>query len=226
MINIKKNLLKYFPVHYFISHSSYSQEGEDMILRSFYEGKKNYKGFFVDVGAHHPLRFSNTYYFYKKGWKGINIEPTPTAIRSFNLLRKRDINLSMGVASKRDELTFYCFNEPALNSFSKDLSLKIHASGRYKIIKEVKIPVVPLREILDKHLPNGVKIDFLSIDVEGLDIEVLLSNDWEKYQPEYILVEDRIELETLSESNIYNCLKGKGYKLIAKTLRTLFFKHI
>jgi FkbM family methyltransferase len=224
MFNLKKLLLKYLPVNYFQNYTSYSQEGEDMVLRSFYEGKKNYKGFFVDVGAHHPSRFSNTSYFYKKGWRGINIEPTPGAIMAFNIFRKRDINLNLGISSIKDKLIFYCFNEPALNGFSKEISEKRNSSKKYKIIKQVEIETYPLADILDTHLPVNQQIDFLSIDVEGLDLNVLQSNNWDKYKPTYILVEDRIEFENLNSSEIYTYLKEQGYQLVAKTLRTLFFK--
>lgn len=225
MFNLKKLLLKYLPVNYLQSHTSYSQEGEDMVLRSFYEGKKNHKGFFVDIGAHHPYRFSNTNYFYKKGWHGINVEPTPGAIKAFKTFRKRDINLNIGISSVKDKLTFYCFNEPALNGFSKEISEERNASKNYKIIKEVEIETYPLADVLDKNLPLNRQIDFLTIDVEGLDLQVLQSNNWDKYKPAYILVEDRIEFDNLANSEVYSYLKKQGYQLVAKTLRTLFFKY-
>ena len=195
-----------------------------MVLKAFYEARKGYKGFFVDVGAHHPVRYSNTLYFYKKGWRGINIEPTPTAMRMFKLLRGRDINLNVGVAEKKGELTFYCFDEPALNSFSQEAALKASASGRYTISAELKIPVVPLREILADHVPPGQKIDFMSVDVEGLDLEVLRSNDWSRFSPEFLLVEGHVEFAKLAEDEVYQFLAGKGYSLVAKTFRTLFFR--
>lgn len=225
MLNLKKVLLKYLPLDRFRSARSYSQEGEDMVLRSFYEGKKNYKGFYVDIGAHHPYRFSNTHYFYKKGWKGINVEPTPGAIKAFNLFRRRDINLNVGISSDIDTLTFYCFNEPALNGFSKEISEeRDKTSSKYKIVKEVAITTYPLAHVLDKYLPSSQKIDFLTIDVEGLDLQVLKSNNWVKYKPSYILVEDRINFDNIRDSEIYVYLEEQGYQLVAKTLRTLFFK--
>ncbi len=224
-IMLKKNILKYFPIHYYKSYISYSQEGEDMILKALYQSRKNYKGFFVDVGAHHPVRFSNTYNFYKKGWKGINIEPSPTAMGAFKLIRRRDINLNLGVASKKDILTFYCFNEPALNTFSQEIALRVNSTEKYRIIQEIKINVLPLSEILDSHVPAGIKIDFLSIDVEGLDFEVLQSNNWEKYKPEYLLIEDNVALDRIPESKVYQFLTNIGYQVIAKTLRTLIFKY-
>ncbi len=225
MSNFKKTILKYFPVHFFKSYRSYSQEGEDMVLKSFFEARKNYKGFFVDVGAHHPIRFSNTAYFYKHGWNGINIEPTPGAVRIFKFLRRRDINLNIGVSNKIGKLNFYCFNEPALNGFSKEISeTRDKTSARYYITKEIEIETYPLSYIFDKYLPEGKKIDFISIDVEGLDLMVLQSNNWEKYNPEYILVEDAINMKRLQESEVFSYLETKGYDLVSKTLRTLFFK--
>ena len=229
MINIeklKKIILKYLPVHNFKTYKSYSQEGEDMVLRSFYEGKKNYKGFYIDVGALHPYRYSNTLYFYKKGWKGINIEPTPGAIKAFNILRHRDINLNIGISDKSGKLLFYCFNEPALNGFSKEHSKGIdNTSSKYKIIKEVEVDTHPLSYVFDKYLPANQKIDFLTIDAEGLDLQILQSNNWTKYKPTYILVEDRIDFTNLQDSKVYEHLEKQGYQLVAKTPRTLFFKH-
>jgi len=224
-MSLKKTILKYFPIDRYLSLKSYSQEGEDMVLRSFFEGQKNYKGFFVDVGAHHPYRFSNTLHFYQKGWRGINIEPTPGAIKIFNRFRSRDINLNIGISDRKDKLTFYCFNEPALNGFSKELSEERNStSKKYHIIKELGVETYPLAEILDKYLPQGQKIDFLTIDVEGLDLQVLKSNNWDKYKPSYILVEDKIDFTNLSDSEVYRYLEERGYKMVAKTMRTLFFK--
>ncbi|WP_412466504.1 FkbM family methyltransferase [Pedobacter sp. KLB.chiD] len=222
---IKKVLLKYLPVNYFAYSKSYSQDGEDMILKAIYEQKKGYKGFFVDVGAHHPVRYSNTNYFYKRGWKGINIEPTPSAIGAFNTFRKRDINLNIGIGPEKTKLKFYCFNEPALNSFSEEVSKRIDAeSGKYKIIKELDIDVLPLSHVLDQHLPANTTIDFLSIDVEGLDYQVLRSNNWDKYKPSVILVEENVNVDDLSHSPIYKFLKDKGYSFFAKTLRTCVYR--
>src|SRR5215470_18597307 len=99
---------------------SYAQEGEDLILERIFEGKT--AGFYVDVGAHHPKRFSNTYRFYRRGWCGINIEPNPDTLALFNRSRKRDINLAVGVAAQEGELVYFMFNEPALNSFDRALS--------------------------------------------------------------------------------------------------------
>src|SRR5580658_8816405 len=77
---------------------SFSQEGEDMILASFFEGKKN--GFYVDVGAHHPKRFSNTHHFYIRGWRGINVDATPGSMKLFRRTRPDDINIEAAVSDQ------------------------------------------------------------------------------------------------------------------------------
>jgi len=215
-----------FPFYIF-GHKSYSQDGEDMLLRAFMEIEypKNHKGFYVDIGAHHPLRFSNTAYFYKKGWHGINVEPTPSQIKKFYSSRKRDININAAVGISNEPLTFYLFNEPALNSFDKELSLS-RENDKYKIIDKIEIPLEKLSSILDKNLPEGTEITFMTIDVEGVDFEILDSNDWQKYKPKLILIEDDIDFENIIQNKIYNYLKDKGYQLVGKTLRTSIYKRI
>jgi hypothetical protein len=83
--------------------------------------------------------------------------------------------------------------------------------------------VFPLSEILDKYLPQGQKIDFFTIDVEGHDMNVLESNNWEKYSPQYILIEGEGDFEHLDQNEIYLFLKQKNYKLIARAKRTFVF---
>ncbi|PRD48922.1 FkbM family methyltransferase [Sphingobacterium haloxyli] len=223
MPSFKKTLLKYVPLDNFLSYRSYSQEGEDVVLLSFYEGKKKYRGFYVDVGAHHPYRFSNTMAFYKRGWKGINIEPNPDAMKWFRWFRKRDVNLNVGIAENNGTLTYYCFNEPALNGFSKRISEERDHSTRYSITNTIAVPVRRLDAVLDEHLKENTEIDFLSIDAEGFDLAVLQSNNWVKYRPRYILVEDNFEIGVVPTTPIIEFLKQKGYRMVAKTKRTLFF---
>ena len=135
----------------------YSQEGEDMILRRIFEEKN---GFYVDVGAHHPRRFSNTYYFYKQGWTGISIEPNPQAAKAFKSDRPRDINLCIGVSDTESILKYYYFDEPALNTFDSSVVKSRLADTLYKVIGHEDFVVDRLDNILKKHLPTGQSIDF------------------------------------------------------------------
>ncbi len=206
------------------SLKSYSQEGEDMILNRIFEEKKT--GFYVDVGAHHPMRFSNTYYFYRKGWNGINIDAMPGSMRLFDELRPRDINVETPVGPEGLRLKFHIFNEPALNGFNVSLSEKRDKEqSQYKIEENVYLETSTLSSILDKHLEEGHVLDFLSIDVEGFEYEVLSSNDWEKYKPKVVLIEAlQSSLADIRESDVSKLMKKYGYEFFAKTVNTVFYK--
>ena len=209
---------------YFFHKISFSQEGEDLVVADLFIDKS--EGFYVDVGAHHPQRFSNTYYFYLKGWSGINIDAMPGSMKIFDDLRPRDINLEIPISDKSEILTYYEFDEPALNSFNAGSSQERVATSNYKIIAETQLKTQTLAEVLDKHLTPEQTIDFLSIDVEGLDYQVMSSNNWDRYKPKVVLVED-LELSSLKNidtSNVCLFLEKKGYVLFAKTMRTLIFR--
>jgi len=205
------------------SFKSYSQEGEDMILRRLFETQQT--GFYIDVGAHHPKRFSNTYFFYKKGWQGINIDAMPGSMEIFKKLRPRDINIEKAISDRNQVLTYYAFNEPALNGFSKELSEERDGHNEYKIIFKADLETAPLSEILDIYLPENQNIDFMSIDVEGFDLMVLKSNDWEKFSPKFVVVEIlESSLNEIETSEITRFLKQFSYIIYAKCVNTVFFK--
>ena len=211
-----------FPICDLWVQKSWSQEGEDMLLRRIF-GKKI--GFYVDVGAHHPLRFSNTHFFYRKGWRGINIDAMPGSMQAFKKLRPRDINLELGVSNHNINLDYYIFNDTALNSFSvKNFERIILSENNYHLKKVIKIKTKKLSEILDEYLKDR-KIDFLNLDVEGLDLDVLQSNDWAQYRPTFILVEAQSSsLHNIDQNKIVQFMKQSGYNIYAKQVNTVFFK--
>jgi FkbM family methyltransferase len=201
---------------------SYSQEGEDMILRRIFEKQQN--GFYVDVGAHHPKRFSNTYFFYKKGWRGINIDATPGSMKLFKKNRKRDINLEVPISEKEQTLTYYMFNEPALNSFSKELSEARIEKSKYQLIELKELKTQTLAYVLDRYLNNNMQIDFYNVDVEGEDLSVLKSNNWNKYIPKVIIVEIlKKSIEAIADHEISSFLKDMNYIPYAKSVNSVFF---
>ena len=202
---------------------AYSQDGEDMILRRLFEHQTH--GFYVDVGAHHPYRFSNSCYFFRRGWAGINIDPNPDAIDAFRRDRPSDINVCVGVSDKAGELSFHFFNEPALNTFDADLAAERARLPDYRLVKTRSIPVRRLDDLLTEYLPRDRKIDFMSIDVEGMDLSVLRSNDWSRFRPALLLVEAHERTVAAVENDPVNLFAvGSGYRLIAKTLNTLIYE--
>ena len=174
---------------------SFAQAGEDMILRDLVKDKKN--GYFVDIGAYHPKQFSNTYYFYRRGWRGINVEPNGEMIKLLDECRPGDLNLRLAVGGKKGWKEYFYRTEAVRNSLN----------GGGKIEKKEKVSVVTMKWLLDQYLPVRQKIDVLSVDTEGDDMEILRSNDWKKYQPEIIVV------ETVER----RYMKKLGYKLVGMT---------
>ncbi len=206
------------------SRTSWSQEAEDLILERYFGARP--AGFYVDVGAHHPFRFSNTALFHAKGWRGLNIDALPGCMKEFNRHRPHDINLQLGVAAEEGMLTYYKYDEPALNGFVRNEEvLTPNAVGRsYKLIGSEKTRVAPLHQILNENLSDSQEIQLLTIDVEGLDFEVLKSNDWIKFRPEAVVVEtDCQTLESLLDDDCYLFLREKDYRLYARTGMSAIF---
>lgn len=182
--------------------NTYSQDKEDLIIDKLLNTKK---GFYLEIGGYHPTRLSNTYRLYKKGWKGVVIEPNPDIKKKFKKIRPRDRFLNFGVGEKDGQLTYYKYLIPALNTFSQK---QVKENSSFKVINTERIKVLGIRNLLAKYLP--INIDFLSLDVEGWDKEILHNWDW-KFKPKVICVEDR-------------SIKLKGYKLFARTkYNSIFF---
>lgn len=201
--------------------SSYSQEGEDMILRRLFEGTK--RGFYIDVGAHHPFRFSNTYFFYKRGWKGLNIDATPGSMSLFRLFRGRDTNAEVPISSSAEELEYFLFEEPALNSFDAELSSERVSRG-WQLRGTVRLNTETLSDVIERHVPKGKEVDFLSIDVEGRDLDVLKSANLSKHRPKCILVEVLSRgFQDVLDSDVSRYLLGFGYEPYSKTVNTVFY---
>lgn len=198
---------------------SYSQEGEDLVLSRFVESFGNFPTTYIDIGAHHPKRFSNTYFYYLKSWKGLCVDPIPGVAKDFKSERPLDKFLNYGVGSKDQSLTYHVFDDQALNTFSTGLAEDRLKNTRYKLIKKIEVNVKPLSMILDREWTLG-EIGFLSVDAEGLDLDILKSNNWDSYRPYFILAEELDK--SSSEVEVY--LKSVGYRRVANTFNTIFFK--
>ncbi len=210
---------------------SVAQEGEDLLLLALFGERAD--GFYVDIGAHHPRKYSNTFVLYERGWRGINIDAMPGSMAAFRASRPGDVNLEVAISDARRVLTYYEFNEPALNGFDPDAARRRDgmvpaghgAEAAFRVVAQRPIETTPLAEVLDAHVPNGRAIDLLNVDVEGLDYEVLASNNWAKYRPALVLAEDAqvVTLDDLAGSRIVQLLRTHGYRPILKTRLTLFF---
>lgn len=200
----------------------YSQEGEDILLRRFFKNKKD--GFYVDVGAHHPFRFSNTCIFYQLGWRGINIDAMPGSMQLFEDFRPEDTNVEAAISDKKNKLKFFIFKERALNTFEEQIAKKRIEIEKCELQELKELQTYTLEEILEKHLSAEQHIDFLTIDVEGHDLSILKSNNWNKYRPSVVLLEDLGgTIEKALETEAYNFLKERGYLFKSRTDNTVFY---
>lgn len=198
----------------------FSQGGEDSILYGiFYKKlKKGEKGFYVDIGAYHPFIHSNTYLFYLKGWRGINIDANPGSMKEFKKKRPKDINLELGISDKNGFSTFYVLHEDStMNTFS-EANLQIH-NMLQAVEEKRKIETRTLESVLNEYSEEFTEIDFFSIDVEGFDQVVLESNNWSKYRPKVIAVEMNCSnIHDVMDHDISLYLYRKDYVIVAKNL--------
>lgn len=219
---IKRWIKARFPAFHAIK--SYSQEGEDMILQRLFEGQA--QGFYIDIGAHHPWRFSNTYHFYRQGWRGINIDAMPGSMKPFIKVRPRDINLEVPIAEEERQAQFFCFNDPALNTFDAVRAQKIERETPFRLTQKVSLNTQRLETLLHQHLPANQVIDFMSVDAEGHDMAVLLSNDWQHFIPRVVLVEQFVDNLVAMDSPIHHFLTERHYVLFASTYNSKIYVHL
>jgi FkbM family methyltransferase len=205
----------------------YSQFGEDSIVMSYFRVKEYGKskrldgipaGFYVDIGAHHPYMISNTWHFYQRGWQGINVEPTPGMKRLFDEYRPRDVNLDVAISDKNGEAILF-------SGLGVQNTLDAGTVPEGRAVEQIVVPTMRLDTLLDQHLPAGQSIDILSVDVEGLDLTVLRSNDWARYRPEIVIAEQHgASIHKMLASPVVNDMGQWGYELYAWTQPSVIFR--
>ena len=192
-----------------------TQFGEDKYIIELFD--KNFVGKFLDVGCYHPTRHNNTYIMYKSGWSGMNIDLNPLTIELFDFMRPRDININSGVSDTEEEKKLYFIDE--LNTQNTlDMNqlnfLKNHHNIKESEILEKKIRTRNLNNILDDH--KFYNIDFMNLDIEGHELRVLETLDFNKINIQYLCIE-MIEHNEVSVSNnekIKDLLSRNNFKLI------------
>jgi FkbM family methyltransferase len=206
---------------------SFSQCGEDLIVKFIFDNLGIYKPTYIDIGAHHPYFISNTALFYQIGSRGINIEPDPILFKEFLKFRKEDKNLNIGIVNSDTEMDFYIISTPTLNTFSKEEAEKYSKEGNYVIKSVEKINVRTLSNILNE-FSNGIFPQFLSLDAEGVDEIIIKQIDFDKNFPIVICIET-ISFSTtgngIKNIELIKYIESKGYIVYADTnINTIFVK--
>jgi FkbM family methyltransferase len=203
----------------------FGQSAEDTSLLRIFNKKSN--GFYVDIGAYHPIRYSNTFLLhYLYGWSGINIDASADAIKEFNKYRPNDINICSAVGNKAKARTYYKFEHSGRNTLAEANLKRQEEMRNTRLIGKESIAVTPLKDILDKYLPDNKVIDLLDMDVEGMELEVLNTNDWKKYTPRVILLEDySINKSGVEKSEIYSFMTSLNYIFSSHHFDTSVYIH-
>lgn len=198
---------------------SYSQCGEDVIVDFLREALKINTFSYLDIGANDPITINNTYLFYRKGFKGVCIEPDPILYDRLRRLRKGDICLNAGVGVKEEkEADFYMMTANTLNTFSKAEAERYQSYGNCKIEKILKVPLVSINDVIERYLKPYPT--FVSLDIEGLDFEIIKTFDFSKLRPEIFCIETLTYTTDNSEIKIkilIDYMTDNGYMLYADT---------
>lgn len=208
-----------------INRTSYSQAGEDAILRFLFNDFGLTKINYLDLGTNSPIFNNNTYWFYLNNSQGVCVEADLDLVKVIKKFRSRDIVIHAGVSiSNESEALFYIFDQPALNTFDKNEAESRLKSGVNSLIKTINVPLLNVNNILKNYFTQTP--DFLSIDIEGLDLDVLKSIDYIKYPIPVICVETCEYSENHirpKNSNFETFLNSVGYEIYADTyINTIF----
>ena len=186
---------------------SYAQNFEDVMLNRVFSGQK--PGFYIDIGAHHPVLDSVTKAFYERGWRGINIEPVKEYFDLLQQDRERDINLNIAVGETESELEFFELEAAGLSTFDRETAYRIAEADNYTV-NSYKVPLRKLADICREKV--NCQIDFLKIDVEGWEEKVILGHDWENFRPVVVVLEATIPNSPIrTETNIKTILEQHNY---------------
>jgi FkbM family methyltransferase len=161
---------------------SYAQNGEDVVLSRAFADQE--LGFYVDIGACHPVEDSVTLHFYERGWHGVNVEPDRELLAAFLQTRPRDSSLGTAVGRTRGRIAFHPTGTRGHGTLDATLAGD-RSAGR----PVERVPIMLLSDVIDCYGPDDSDIDFLKIDVEGWEAEVLASGDWARHRPRILLIE-------------------------------------
>lgn len=203
---------------------SYSQQGEDLVIEFLLANNDYNNIFYIDLGANHPIKLSNTHKLSSKGAKGICIEPNVDYNKLYKKTRPEDLVLNIGItAGESTSIPYYKMAWPEFNTFDKEQAEAVQKkyNGRNDIIEVLQLPVVNINEFLKKY--HTQTIDILNIDIEGLDLEILEAWNFKLYPPKIICVEIKDLKTGEKDDKIITLLESNGYEMVSYNLINAIF---
>jgi FkbM family methyltransferase len=191
---------------------SFSQAGEDLAVRYFFQWRGIGEITYLDVGANDPIQLSNTYYFYRKGYHGVLVEPNVALCQRLREVRPLDTTLAAGVGvTAVKEADYYVMSEHGLSTFSKEEADRVTraSEGRHFVKEVIKMPLLNINDVMNEHFQGAPT--FLSVDTEGLDLAILKSIDYARFRPKIICAETLIFGSARVLSEIPEFMATKGY---------------
>lgn len=205
--------------------SGFSQFGEDASIAAYFRTLGRHCGRYVDIGANHPVLHSNTYLFYRDGGSGVLVEANPVLARRLRRKRPRDKVVNVGIVPEGSgTMDLQVMDMDGLSTLSDSWGKTVQSGGMARVRKTVSVPVVGINAFLASNV-EGEAIDFASIDIEGLDFEVLSAWDFDRWRP-FLLCAETAEAragEHRREVRLYDLMRGNGYEPLFETFANTIF---
>jgi hypothetical protein len=223
MAVLLKRLKKCFSVDRIFSEKENTAQSGHVVYSSFLENRKSYTGFYIDICPHHPYPFSNTSNFSQKGWQKIIIEPTCESANLFDFFSNAAAIITTEQSPKYGPTLLYYLNNKNTSGTPAEIATK-GTTAFNTVIKTINVRETPLAVVLDNNLPAKQTIDFLSLDVAGLDMRALKSIDWNRYIPLFIIVKINAGQQR-SVAPICSFLMRRNYEQAVQTNHAFLFKY-
>lgn len=213
---LKTIAMPFYYVLFSWKNKYFSQAGEDVIVSYLFKSVNKKQVSYLDIGANDPIAGSNTYLFYGKNNKGVCVEANPKLAKAICFYRPKDVCLNIAISTAEEQvLDFYVFDSHGLSTLSREEALSREKFGSFKIKEIIKIRSQRINTVIAENFESYP--DFLSIDIEGLDLDVLQSLDFNLYPIPAICV------ETVSYAE--NHLRQKDYSIEEFLLQKGYFKY-
>ena len=208
--------------------NTYAIEAEDLIVQRLFQAVVSKKlsgpGYFLDIGAFHPINHSNTYLLYLDGWRGVNVEPNPDTFEDFARYRPEDRNINIGISDRASSLLYHRFQDPLVNGFFSQAHVDMLVERGYIYLGSEQITCVGINDFLAANV--NTEIDFLNIDIETNEGVVFAEWNWRDFKPKVICAEIfAVGVADVLESPVARILSQNDYVLVSRVFHSAFFVH-